>query len=175
MRYLILLSVIGLVLGLPPAPGSARNDEEAVRLFNEALQLHKTARTEVQLKKAIRKYEDALEAFEKAGLKQGTAMVANNLGTLYLGRKQYDDSVHNYLRCLTISREVSNRKLEGVALRNLGTVRLNQGLADKADTYYRESLVIWRELKDRQGERDTLTRLGSIHADQGNYVKAMAY
>lgn len=175
MRKLIVLSIIGLAFGLLPSPGLAQTEEEGMRLFNEALELHKAARTEAQLDQVIRTYEHASQAFEKAGDKQGVAVVANNLGSLYLWWKQYDKATHYFMQCLTLSRELGTRKLEGVSLSNLGTVYWNRGEAEKAEPHYRESLVIWRELKDRRGERENLSKLGSMHADWGQCDKALKF
>jgi tetratricopeptide (TPR) repeat protein len=161
-----------------PTPLSAPKDRltrEGIKLFNEALVLRQTAKSNDDLEKAVERYEQAQKIFEKEGDQEKHAATLNNLGAVYWHWGQYDKAVEYYEKSLTICRELKDRKGEGQALNNLGAVYSDWGQYAKAVDYYEKSLAICRELKDRRGEGATLNNLGAVYSDWGQYDKAVEY
>lgn len=169
------ITVLCLALVLLPVQTQAQSKEQGIRLYKEALHLHKEAQSGEDLKKAVEKYENALGIFEKMSLKKGVGAAANRLAQIWFSLGQYDKAVTCYEKALALFREMKDPRGEGIALNNLGNVFKGRGAYDKAVTYYEKSLPIRRKLKDRRGEGQTLNNLGAVFADWGGYDKAVSY
>jgi non-specific serine/threonine protein kinase len=76
--------------------------------------------------------------------------------------------------CLSIARELGDRKGVADSLNNLGLVACDQGDFAAARVLYEESLAIKRELGDRPGIANSLNNLGNVAFDQADFVRAQA-
>jgi predicted ATPase/class 3 adenylate cyclase/Tfp pilus assembly protein PilF len=76
--------------------------------------------------------------------------------------------------CLSIGRQLGDRKGIADALNNLGLVVCDQGDFAAARALYEESLATKRELGDRPGIANSLNNLGNVAFDQADFVRARA-
>ena len=76
-------------------------------------------------------------------------------------------------QALEISRELQDRKGEGVSLQTLGNVHYNLGEYDQALNYYHRSLAIKQEIEDRQGEASSLNNIAMVHYNLGGHEQAL--
>ncbi len=174
-KILTQVTLLALAFAIVPSMGWAQSKQEGIRLFKAAHALQRKARSNEDLKKAVRKYEEALKIFEKEGFKKGIGPTANNLGMLYANWGKYAKAVEFYEKSLAIDLELKERRGQGRTLNNLGLVYARWGDYDRAVDLYKKSLAIWRQLKDRRGEGSALNNLGMVYANWGQYDKAVAY
>ncbi len=171
----IALSVVVLlaVFALLPAVGLGQSKADGIRLFKDAVTLHKKARGHTDMQRAMEKYQQALRIFERTGFKEGLGVVANNMGIVYEAWGKYDKAMHLYERSLTIRREIKDRAGEGQTLYNMAAVCQAWGKYDRAIELYEKSFAIRRKLKDGDGEGNTLNNMGIVYKAWGKYDKAM--
>jgi len=74
-----------------------------------------------------------------------------------------------------ISKEIGDKRGEGVDLGNLGIAYRHLGQVEKAIEYYEQALVISKEIGDRRGEGNRLGNLGNAYSDLGQVEKAIEY
>ncbi|MFZ1851775.1 MAG: tetratricopeptide repeat protein [Nitrosomonas sp.] len=104
-----------------------------------------------------------------------------NLGSAYRSIGQVQKAIDCYQEALRISREISDRGVEGVWLGNLGNSYANLGQTDLAIDHIKQALAIAREIGNRGDEGIELGRLGISYADLGqtdlaidNFKQALA-
>jgi tetratricopeptide (TPR) repeat protein len=105
-------------------------------------------------------------------LKSGSA---GNLGIAYRSLGDYQKAIEYHEQALVISREIEDRRGEGICLGNLGSAYSDMGQVEKAIEYYEQALVIAREIGDRRGEGNRLGNLGSAYSNLGQVEKAIEY
>ncbi len=167
------ITVLIFCLAAPAVIAQSKND--GIRVFEEAMALHKKAQTSADLQQVVQKYQQALKIFERVGLKDGIGVASNNLGLIYAGWGQYDKAMEYYEKSLAIDRQIKDRKGEGRTLNNMGNVYRELGQYDKAKECYQKSLAINREVKDKSGEGTSLNNLGLVFAHWGQYEMAKDY
>lgn len=84
---------VGIAFLVFAAPVFSQSEEEGTRLFNEALKIHKEARSGDDLIKAVPIYENALRIFEKINYKPGIAATANNIAMIYISQQKVVESL----------------------------------------------------------------------------------
>jgi tetratricopeptide (TPR) repeat protein len=80
-----------------------------------------------------------------------------------------------FIQLLEISKQLTNKFWESVALGNLGLVYRVQGNLKKAKQYHQKALKLHRELGYKKGEAADLGNLGLVYYIQGNRNKAEQY
>lgn len=88
---------------------------------------------------------------------------------------KYKEALPLYKQSLGISREIGDKKQEGVTLDNIGQIYKEQGDYSTALKYLEQSIVIRRGIGDRQGEGAMLNGIGLIYFALGDYTAALKY
>ena len=80
-----MISVLALVFGFPflPSLDKAKNKLQGIRLYMEAQQLHKRAKTEADLLQAIQKYQDAAKVMDDESDTRRTVAAFSHLANLH--------------------------------------------------------------------------------------------
>jgi non-specific serine/threonine protein kinase len=102
------------------------------------------------------------------------ARALNGAGVMAWQQADYPAARALHEECLTIRRELGNRRGIAGSLNNLGNIASEQGDFRAARALYEESLAIKRELGDRRGIANSLNNLGIVACDQGDYPAARA-
>jgi tetratricopeptide (TPR) repeat protein len=89
------------------------------------------------------------------------------------GRKL--EVINWYKIALAQSRNIKDRKREGVFLNNLGGVYSDLGQPDTSLDFYQQALSIQREVSDRSGEGATLNNLSLVYDALGQKDKALDF
>ena len=97
------------------------------------------------------------------------------MGITVLTQGQYSKGIEYHRRCLEISRNIGNRRLESMLLNNLGFTAYEQGQYDGAENYSKQSLIIAKKIDNRHLESQVLNNLGSIAYSRGQYKVAEGY
>jgi len=151
---------------------SAQSRDQAVRLHDEALKLQETARSREDQKRAVEKFEQALNIYIRVGDKRGTGVVLNSLGLLFYDWGEHQKAVEFYMKSLEICRNAGEMQCQGDALINLGIVHMYWGQHQKAVELYDKALQIRRKLGDQRKVGHTLVNLGIVYGNLGQYQKA---
>jgi non-specific serine/threonine protein kinase len=95
-------------------------------------------------------------------------------GRMARARRDYGAARARYEECLSLWREVGNRRGVALALASLGGVAGDQGLAETARALHEESLALRRASADRRGVAQSLNNLGMLAFARGDYRTAAA-
>lgn len=109
------------------------------------------------------------------GNKQVHEALLGNLGLVYSDLGDTRKAIEYYEQALKISREIGDRRGEGVDLGNLGNAYHRLGETRKSIEYYEQALKIARETEDRGGESTNLGNLGNAYSDMGETRIAIEY
>ncbi len=115
--------------------------------------------------KAIKYYNESLEAFKKAEDRKGIAIALRNIGNVHSQISNYKKALDYYLKSLTIREEIGDKK--GVAAVNdaIGSVYASYK-PDEFKTpleYHKKALKINKELANKYGISTSYLYLGSIY------------
>jgi non-specific serine/threonine protein kinase len=110
---------------------------------------------------------DGQLAAARAKALHGAAVLASEQGDYPAARALHEE-------CLSIRRELGDRRGIAVSLSNLGVVADEQGDNGAARILRQESLAMFRELGDRRGVAGLLSNLGVAAHDHGDYAAARA-
>jgi predicted ATPase/Tfp pilus assembly protein PilF len=138
-----------------------------------------------QLTSAVRAYRAAWEVLELQGPVTLAATLGRELVSLpelqgrllllalmtvglpLLRAGQMDEAKVVLERALSLSRHLSDRRMEGRTLGQLGTLHLDQGQIEQARQELEAALAIHRAERDRRAEGAVLGNLGNLYFDQG--------
>ena len=93
-------------------------------------------------------------------------------GRMARARRDYGAARSRYEECLSLWREVGDRRGVALALASLGGVAGDQGLAETARALHEESLALRRASADRRGVAQSLNYLGMLAFARGDYRTA---
>ena len=112
--------------------------------------------TRGELTEALDSFSQALSIVKGLGNKFSEALVANNIGTVYMELNQHPSALEYLNQSLDICREILDFEGESVALSNLGEIALKEGQLQESIQFGLESLKvsrmiesIWSELSAR--------------------------
>jgi CHAT domain-containing protein/tetratricopeptide (TPR) repeat protein len=151
--------------------GLGRLHQEAKALNNIGLAFH----SQGDLREALGFFEQALEAFHRAGEK-GTweAAVLQNLAVLNANLGEPEAALQSHLRDLELQRALKNQNGEAQTLNNLGVLHDSLGQLGKALEVYASALAIFRRSGDRLWEAVLLRNRGSAFYRLGDYQQTIA-
>jgi tetratricopeptide (TPR) repeat protein len=175
-KQIVLIPVIIATLCLVLSSSlKAQSREDGDRLFDEALQLQEKARSNEDLKKAVEKYEEALNMFRKIGDTKAEGRTLGNLGNSYFSWGQYSTAVRYFNEALEIARRIGDLPSQATIMQNLGAVYRAWGQHSKALEYFQQSLELSRKIGDASGEAHSLWTLGNVYKAWGNYDRSVEY
>jgi len=151
-----------------------RNHVLAERAFAEAMKLESQRMAE-SLRKAIPKYEGALELFRVAADRRGEGATLQRLGETYYSLSDTRKALDYLNQALPLRRAAGDRRGEADTLNFIGLVYNVLGEKQKAIEHHNQSLQLNAALGNRRGEAITLSNIGSIYNSLGDLRKAMDY
>ncbi|QDL07274.1 hypothetical protein DP114_04570 [Brasilonema sennae CENA114] len=146
----------------------------AQKAFDEGLAFFKEGSAE-SLRQAIKKWEVALQLWQKVGDEAKQALTSLSIGRVYdtLGEKQ--KALEFYNQALPLFRAVGDRGGEATTLNNIGRVYDTLGEKQKALEFYNQALPLFRAVGDRGGEATTLNNIGRVYDTLGEKQKALEF
>jgi tetratricopeptide (TPR) repeat protein len=103
------------------------------------------------------------------------AVLLSNIGSIYIGLRNYDRAEKYYRQAMKISRSIGYAGGESKALHNLGFIYDEIGNGNRAMAYYQSALRKRRAMLDRRGEAITLNQLALIYYRRGDTVRALKF
>ncbi|MGH9754503.1 MAG: CHAT domain-containing tetratricopeptide repeat protein [Blastocatellia bacterium] len=127
------------------------------------------------LRKAISKYEEALELFRVAGDRQREGGTLYRLGKIYYSFRDNRKALDYFNQALLLLRVVGDREAEATMLNYMGAVYSEFSDMQKALNYFNQALQIKRAVGDREGEAAALNNLASVYNMLGAKQRALDY
>jgi CHAT domain-containing protein/Tfp pilus assembly protein PilF len=173
--YLLFLTFpIFMTSAYSPAQDEDRNRFAAEMASAEARQLS-TQSTPESLRKAIKKFEEALSLRRALGDRREEAATLNSIGTVYATLGEIQKAYDYYNQALEIRRAVADREGEAESLTRIGQTYYVRGEFQKALAYYNQALMLFQSIKDRRSEAALLNNIGLIYYSFGETQKALDY
>jgi len=158
-------------------------NEEAIRFYEEALELEQNVRKRIDLLcdiadvyELVSELENSLESYENALKleedKYKIAEIRGKIGWIHKARGDYEESKAECTQALDLVQGEGCRE-EATALNMLGIVHHYLGDFEKGLFYYSESLKISENLGDAVSIANTVNNVGTIYSDQGDYKSAL--
>ncbi|MBE9229717.1 tetratricopeptide repeat protein [Phormidium sp. LEGE 05292] len=169
-------------------------EDWSLTLNTATLHIAEIYRRRGQYAQAVAVYENTLtkQVSDKYG-NNISAILLNNLGTLYKNQGNYNKALEAYQKSLKIRQTTKDVYGEAVSLNNIGEIFRRQGQYSQALETYQRSLKIFQDLTNsliaaqatitpvleistvRQGEASVLHNFGSVYYDLGQYNKALDF
>ena len=124
-------------------------------------------------RKAIDKYQEALQLLRAANDRMGEATALTLMSMAYSSIGENQKAVDNSALALPIFRAVGDRAGEADALNIIGAVYNLLGEKQKSIHYLELALPLYRLVGDRLGEAAALNNLGSVYNSIGERQKAL--
>ncbi|HYE16544.1 MAG TPA: CHAT domain-containing protein [Pyrinomonadaceae bacterium] len=124
--------------------------------------------TEVSLRGAAAKFEEARAASRAAGDPGGEAAAANLAGEVYFTLSEYARSLDSYRAALGPARAARDRAAEVEALNGVANVLVYLGRGREAAAYCRRALDLSRAAGDTRGEARSLANTGAALYFEGD-------
>jgi tetratricopeptide (TPR) repeat protein len=115
----------------------------------------------------------SIQMAEKADYRKGMADALNNAGIAYFYLGEYDSSVVNNERALSIFSEINDTARYADVLISIGNVYLARTNFSEAQKYYSNALEKFVAVNSKRGISKSLINLSNSYLDQGNYKKSL--
>ncbi|GAB5464822.1 MAG: hypothetical protein Kapaf2KO_02580 [Candidatus Kapaibacteriales bacterium] len=127
-------------------------------------------------------YEESL-AYATEGLRYADSlgwinhqgMFNNIIGGIYRETDKNQKAVKYYKKAHEISKEMGNKRLEGITSMNVGIAYMYSNSFIEAEKYYNKSLDIYKNTNDTIGEADIYGKLGIMAMEQSRYAKSLEF
>ncbi len=103
------------------------------------------------------------------------ALALQNIGNVYLSKKEYDKALGQYEKSLEIREKIGDELGIGACLNNIALVHYGKGDYESALKYLEKSLEISKKLGDHESSASTLNNIGAIYQNKGDFAKAKIY
>lgn len=161
-RGFCLLIIILLLVGTIPAQESRKTQEDAaVRLMSEGLQLVAQG-SPTSLKNGIDKLESARELLKSLNFPEGEAVILILTGYAYSQLKQDQKAIEQLEQSASIARAAGKPKGEGLALLLLGQLQGMRGDMQKALDNLTRALALFQEADELQGQMAAMGTLAGL-------------
>jgi tetratricopeptide (TPR) repeat protein len=132
-----------------------------------------------QLAKASAQWPEALRIFEGLWREELPlslkSTLANDLGSLYKAKGEWERAIEYYERSLAIQEKVGDEHDTAATLHNLGMVYQDKGKLDTAIEYQERSLAIAEKIGDEYGMSHIFNSLGEIYRVKEEWNKAIEF
>ncbi|MBO3457864.1 CHAT domain-containing tetratricopeptide repeat protein [Aetokthonos hydrillicola] len=162
---------IGQKAGTTQQGGDSATAEQT---FQEGLQFYKQGTPE-SLRKAIVKWLEALQLFERLNDKANQALTLTGIGKVYSNLGDLQKALTYYNQALPLFHALGDKSGEARTLNNIGSVYSDSGDLQKALTYYNQALPLFRAVGNKSGEGTTLNNIGLVYSNLGDNQKALTY
>lgn len=131
--------------------------------------------TAESLRKAIEKYQEALDLWRSVGERTYEAVALNAIGGFYSLLRENQKALDYYNLALAIWRAVGDSRGEAEALNMMGQIYGYLGEDRKALGYFNRALPLRRATGDRLGEGKTLNNIGLMYSRLGQKQRALEF
>jgi CHAT domain-containing protein/Tfp pilus assembly protein PilF len=159
------------IIELREATAEDRHRVAAESVFREAEKLQQGTLEEKS--EGIKKYNEALELYRRAGDRSKEAAMLNKIGWAYNFFGELRKALEKYNEALSLSRAVCDRREEATALNGIGVIYWRSVEMRKSLEAYNEALALRRAVGDRLGEANTLSNIGMVYWVLGEMRKAL--
>jgi tetratricopeptide (TPR) repeat protein len=125
------------------------------------------------LRKAIDKYQEALQLWRAVNDRAKEASSLYNIGVVYYLLVENRKALDYYNQALQLWHSANDRSSEATTLHNIGVIYESLGEKQKALDFYKQSLLLSRAVGDRNGEATTLHNIGVVYDSLGEKQKAL--
>ena len=101
--------------------------------------------------------------------------LVGTIGNAYVALGEPQSAIAQFEQALVISREIGDRRGEGITLSNLGNAYTSLGDARRAIEQYQQALVLLSKVGERHAEGLTLGNLGVSFAALGEFRRAIDF
>ncbi len=116
-----------------------------------------------------------LEIAQNSNLKNQASLAYNYLGANYCVKGDYPNAFNCWLKSLSLSEELGNKKRVASTSKNIGRIYVQQKDINNALKYYNNALAIYEEIKDTMDIPPVWGDIGSAYAALDNYPLALEY
>ncbi|MBV9210020.1 MAG: tetratricopeptide repeat protein, partial [Acidobacteria bacterium] len=148
-----------------PQADALKLSEEGARLIEEG--------TQDALQQALKKFEEALPLWRKAGDRRREAYTLRYIGKIYSDLGQKLRALDYYNQTLPLLREVKDTRSEGAMLSSIGLIHDALGEKQTALEFYNRALPLLRAAGDHSDEAITLVNLGLAYNALGEKQRAI--
>ena len=153
---------------------AAEDRSAAEKVSAEAEQLLKEQRAESS-RKAIEKYQDALQLWRAAGDHRQEASTLKRIGDVYKPLGEYQSALAAYNQALELNRATRDRKAEGETLNEIAYVLLNLGDYKKALGLTHDAVRLSEATGNQRGIARAQNNLGEIYYGLGDLQQSLKY
>ncbi len=133
--------------------------------------------------KSLQCYLNAAQALEndKSGSSKQTffrkqlSSTYNNIGTIYLRQKLYDEAEKYFYKSIKIDRDINDKIGMSHSYNNIGTIKEEVNKYDEAIKNYEIALELKKEANDTDGIASTLINMGVIRMNQNKFKESEEY
>jgi len=151
---------------------SGGQESQAASYYNQAANIHWNA---LQFDKAVESYQKALGITTKMNNSNGTMVIHNSLGMIYIDMEQYQKAIEHLEKGMEISRQMGARETVASTLTNLATANQQLGNYDKAISLLEEAVSLSNLLNDMVLLRRCYGLLYEVHNKAGHSDEAYKY
>lgn len=100
---------------------------------------------------------------QKNNDKKGLSATINSIASLHFLQGKLTLALSNFIKSLTLSRQINDRRGEAITLNNIGVINQEQKNYSKALEYYEQSYHTFKEIGDIKLMPDPLNNIGNIY------------
>jgi tetratricopeptide (TPR) repeat protein len=157
------------------APAAAQTKEDGLRLLKEADALSEKPQHRDDLTAALRKYEQAVEIFEKIGFRKGVSVTTCAVADLHKKLGDHERAIEWYEKSLRIDRELNDQNGEGVSLNKIAEAYEERGQYEKALEFYEKAKEIFEKIGFRKGVAVATLNIGNVCEERGDHERAIEW
>ncbi len=150
-----------------PNSTTAAKEEQALRLYQEGVQLSKGG----EYREALEIFQQSLVIAREVGNKEREWNNFNQIGLVYSSIGEYKLALDVFQQALSIPKQVF--KNTGAIHYNIGQVYSKLGDYNKALEFYQQASALSKKLGNKAGEVSILNTIGNVHTKLGKYELAL--
>jgi tetratricopeptide (TPR) repeat protein len=122
---------------------------------------------------ALKNFMAGLRLAEKTNDKQIIADITGNIGLVYHGLADFDQSLDYHKKSLEMQRELNNTPRQSVSMNNMGDVQRARKNYTEAISYYTQALHMREQAKNMSGVATNQRNIGNVYEELGDFSRAM--
>jgi tetratricopeptide (TPR) repeat protein len=154
-------------IGISRELGYAAGEAEALRQVGIVLW------AQGKYSNALKNFMAGLRLAESTSDKQIIADITGNVGLVYHGLADFDQSLDYHQRSLEMQRALNNIPRQSVCLNNIGDVQRARGNYSEAISNYTQALRMRQQARNMSGVATNQRNIGNVYEELGDYKRAM--
>jgi tetratricopeptide (TPR) repeat protein len=149
-----------------------QNAAYPLKRLEDVLEQVKKAQGEGKHREAAALLEEEIGKYLRSEDQSATALLYNNLGTIYQNLGEYQKALYNHQAALDLLQASGKVNAEAVTLGNLANVFESLGNVEQAEGFYRRALDLSVRLSDDNLRASLLNNLGLLFSRQRRFAEA---